>query len=53
LRIESANKENAAHYGSTGAGYLFLSVLVFGGIVFFNRGPLILDVARPISTRSW
>jgi hypothetical protein len=47
LRIESANKENAAHYGSTGAGYLFLSVLVFGGIVFFNRGPLILDVASP------
>jgi hypothetical protein len=43
LRIESANKENARYYASTAAAYLILALLVFGGIAYFNRGPLVLD----------
>jgi hypothetical protein len=47
LRIESANKENAAYYGLTAAAYLILFVLLCGGIAIFNRGPLILDFSSP------
>jgi hypothetical protein len=43
LRIESANKENARYYASTAAAYLILALLVFGGIAYFSRGPLVLD----------
>jgi hypothetical protein len=45
LRIESANKENAAFYALYAAAYWVGAVLLLGGIAHFNRGPLSFDIS--------